>query len=112
MIRRPFLVAPIALACLLASQGLYASPVNMVTPVNAMFARSKTVKFQLRNASDAAMDFKAGDTTLTLKAGEIIKLDLPVGTRIVTITASSAHPAGTLVLEVANGFSGSTVTLH
>jgi hypothetical protein len=112
MIRRSFLVAPIALACLLASQAIYASPVNMVTPVNAMFSRSKTVKFQLHNASSSAMDLKAGDTTLTLKAGETLKLDLPAGTRIVTLTASSAHPAGTLVLEVANQFSGSTVTLH
>jgi hypothetical protein len=112
MIRRPFLVAPIALACLLASQAIYASPVNMVTPVNAMFSRSKTVKFQLHNASAAEMDFKAGDTALTLKAGETIKLDLPVGTRIVTTTASDVHPAGTVVLEVASGFSGSTVTLR
>ncbi|HUZ93407.1 MAG TPA: hypothetical protein VMU57_00685 [Edaphobacter sp.] len=112
MIRRPFLVAPIAIACLFASQGLYASRVNMIAPVNAMFVRSKTVKFQLHNASAAAMDLKAGDTALTLKAGETIKLDLPTGTRIVTNAASSAHPAGTLVLEVSTGFSGSTVTLR
>jgi hypothetical protein len=112
MIRRPFLIAPIAIACLFASQAIYASPVNMIAPVNAMFSRTKTVKFQLRNASDSAMDLKAGDTPLTLKAGETMKLELPAGTRIVTITASSTHPAGTLVLEVASMFSGSTVTLH
>lgn len=112
MIRRSFLVAPIVVACLLASQAIYASPVNMVAPVNAMFARSKTVKFQLHNASSAGMDLKAGDTTLALKAGETVKLNLPAGTRIVTTTASSAHPAGTLVLEVSTTFNGSTVTLR
>jgi len=112
MIRRPFLVAPIAIVCLFASQAIYASPVNRITPINAMFARSKTVKFQLRNASAESMDLKAGDTALTLKAGETLKLELPTGTRIVTITANSTHPAGTLVLEVASAFSGSTVTLR
>lgn len=112
MIRRPLLVAPLAVACLFASQGLYASPVNMIAPVNAMFSRSKTVKFQLHNASAAVMDLKAGDTVVTLKAGETISLDLPAGTKIVTNTASSAHPAGTLILEVSNGFGGSTVTLR
>jgi hypothetical protein len=112
MIRRPLFIAPITIACLFASQAIYASPVNMVAPVNAMFARSKTVKFQLHNASDSAMDLKAGDTVMTLKAGATIKLDLPAGTKIVTNTDSSAHPAGTLVLEVSTGFSGSTVTLR
>ena len=112
MIRRSLLVTPIAIACLFASQALYASPVNMHAPVNAMFARSRTVKFQLHNASASPMDLKAGDTVLTLKAGETIKVDLAPGTRIVTNSATSAHPAGTMVLEVSTGFSGSTVTLN
>jgi hypothetical protein len=112
MIRRSLLAAPIAAACLLLSQGLYASPVNMHVPVNAMFARSKTVKFQLHNGSDSPMDLKAGETVMTLKAGETVKLDLPSGTRIVTNSATSAHPAGTLVIEVSSMFSGSTVTIH
>lgn len=112
MIRRSLLVAPIAIACLFASQALYASPANFHAPVNAMFARSKTVKFQLHNASSSPMDLKAGDTVLTLKAGETIKLDLAAGTRIVTMAATATHPAGTLVLEVSTGFDGSTVTLN
>ena len=32
MIRRSLLVTPIAIACLFASQALYASPVNMHAP--------------------------------------------------------------------------------
>ncbi|MDW5265833.1 MULTISPECIES: hypothetical protein [Acidobacteriaceae] len=112
MIRHSLFVTPIAVACLFASQALYASPINMGAPTNAMFARSKTVKFQLHNASAAAMDLKAGDTVVTLKAGETIHLELAPGTRIVTNSATDAHPAGTIVLEVSAGFSGSTVTLN
>lgn len=112
MIRRLSLVAPIAIACLCATQAIYASPLNMAAPVNAMFARSKTVKFQLHNASALTMDLKAGDTVMTLKAGETIKVDLAPGTRIVTNSATNAHPAGTLVLEVSTEFNGSTVTLN
>jgi len=112
MIRRSLLIAPIAVTCLFASQVLHASPVNMHTPLNAMFARSKTVKFQLHNGSESPMDLKVGETVLTVKAGETVKLDLAAGTRILTNSATTTHPAGTLVLEVSTMFSGSTVTLH
>lgn len=112
MNRRSLFIAPLAIACLFASQAIYASPVNMLSPVNAMFARSKTIKFALHNGSTATMDLKAGDTVVTLKAGETIHLELAPGTRIVTNSATDAHPAGTIVLEVSAGFSGSTVTLH
>lgn len=112
MIRRSLLVAPIAAACLLLSQGLYASPINTHASINAMFARSKTVKFQLCNGSSSPMDLKVGETVMTVKAGETVKLDLAAGTRILTNSATSTHPAGTLVLEVSTSFSGSTVTLR
>ncbi len=112
MFRRSLFIAPFAVATLLATQVLYASPIKVITPVNAMFARSKTIKFSIRNASDAPMDLKAGDAVMTVKAGETMTLNLAPGTRIVTNSANSTHPAGTLVLEVSAGFSGSTVTLH
>lgn len=111
-IRRSCFVPPIALACLLTAQALYAAPVTVTPGVHAMFARSKTVKFKLHNGSAAAMDLRAGETSMTLKAGETVALDLPSGTRIVTNSASGDQPAGTLVLEVTPGFSGTTITLH
>jgi hypothetical protein len=49
---------------------------------------------------------------MTVKVGETVTIDLPVGTRIVTNSASNAHPAGTLILQVAAGFDGTTITLH
>jgi hypothetical protein len=112
MIRRSLLVAPLALSCLLASQAIYAAPLSVFNPVHAMFGRSKMVKFDLHNASDSPMDLKAGDKVVTVKAGETITLELPPGTRILTNTASNAHPAGTLMLEVSPGFSGTTITLR
>lgn len=112
MIRRSLFLAPLAVACLFASQAVYASPVNGLSPVNAMFARSKTVKFALRNASATPMELKAGDTVMTIKAGETLAVNLAPGTRIVTNSASSDRPSGTLILEVSASFSGSTVTLH
>jgi hypothetical protein len=112
MIRRSLFIAPLAVACLFISQAVYASPLNLVGPTHAMFSRSKTVKFSLHNASSASMDLRAGDTVMTLKAGETLAINLPAGTRIVTNVATNDHPAGTLVLQVATGFGGTTVTLH
>ncbi len=112
MMHRSLFVAPLAVACLFVSQAVYASPVNLAGPTHAMFSRSKTVKFSLHNASASSMDLRAGDTVMTLKAGETIAINLPAGTRIVTNMATNEHPAGTLVLQVADGFNGTTVTLH
>jgi hypothetical protein len=112
MIRRSLFIAPLAVVCLFASQAVYASPVSVLSPVNAMFARSKTIKFALRNASASPMELKAGDTVMTLKAGETLSVNLPPGTRIVTTSDSGNHPSGTLILEVSASFNGSTVTLH
>ena len=112
MIRNSLFITPLAGACLLASQAVYASPVRVLTPTNAMFARSKSIKFELHNASASPMELKAGDTVMTLKAGETISVNLAPGTRIVTNAASSNHPAGTLVLEVSAAFNGSTITLR
>lgn len=112
MIRRSLFVAPLAIACLFTSQAIYASPINLLPPTHAMFARSKTIKFALHNASAATMDLKAGDTVVRLKAGETLHLELAPGTRIVTNSATDAHPAGAILLEVSAAFSGSTVTLN
>jgi hypothetical protein len=112
MFRRSLFVAPLAIACLFASQAMYASPINLLPSAHAMFARSKTVKFALHNASAATMDLKAGDTVVTLKAGETVHLELAPGTRIVTNSTTGTHPAGTIVVEVSTEFGGSTVTLN
>jgi len=112
MIRRSLFIAPLAVACLFISQAVYASPLNLVGPTHAMFSRSKTVKFSLHNASATSMDLRAGDTVMTLKAGETLSINLPAGTRIVTNVATNDHPAGTLVLQVATAFDGTIVTLH
>jgi hypothetical protein len=112
MLRRSIFVASLAVACLFVSQTVYASSVVFASSVHAMFARSKTIRFELHNASPSPLNLRAGDKVMTVKVDETITVDLPVGTRIVTNVASDAHPAGTLVLQVAAGFDGTTVTLH
>lgn len=111
MIHRCLFVTPLAVACLFVSQAAYASPVSSLNPSHAIFSKSKTVKFELHNASASPLDLRAGETAIKLKAGETITVSLPPGTRIVTNVATSAHPAGTLILEVAPGFNGTTITL-
>lgn len=112
MLRRAIFVAPLAIASLFVSQAVYASPILFADSVHAMFSKTKMVKFELHNASPSSLDLRAGEKVMTVKVGETITIDLPVGTRIVTNTASNAHPAGTLVLQVAAGFDGTTITLH
>ncbi len=117
MIRRYLLAAPLAVACLFSSQAVYASPVGNFTPAHAAFARSmfsksKTVKLSLRNESSSTMDFRAGDKIFTVEAGKTVTVDVPPGTRIVSNSATTTKPAGTLIVEVSSNLGGSTIILR
>lgn len=90
---------------------VYASPVNLHGPLNAMFAKEKTVKLSLRNGSAASVEVKVGEELMTLTAGQSVNLNLPVGTRIVANTDTSTVKAGTLIAQVSKELSGAVVTL-
>jgi hypothetical protein len=76
-----------------------------------MFAKSKTVKFELRNTSASSMELRAGEKIITLEAGKTVTVKLPLGTRILTNAATDKHPAGTLIVEVNSSLDGVTIDL-
>jgi hypothetical protein len=91
----------------------YAAAGSMHSPVHAMFFKGeKKIKFSLRNETGAPIELKIGDQVTTLKAGEVIPVKLPVGTRITTNTATQNHPAGSLIVEVSDSmYSDSTLSI-
>lgn len=105
--RNLFAIATIA-ASLIVSPAVYAAT-SIHAPVNAMFAKSKTVKLILVNDSGAPMEVKAGSDTLQLAAGKPVTVNLPVGTRVTATTASPTHAAGALIAEVSNALNGATL---
>ena len=76
-----------------------------------MFAKEKTVRLSLHNGSASSIELKVGENIMTLAAGQIVKVDLPVGTRIITNTATSNAPAGALITQVTQELSGAVLTL-
>jgi hypothetical protein len=97
---------------LLAAPAVYAAPASISSPVHAMFTKSSTVKFNLRNDSGSVMEVKIGDKVMTLAPGKPVGLNLPVGTRIVANTATSKCAAGALIEEVIKDHSGATIVIH
>ena len=79
---------------------VHAAPTSFHGPINAMFAKEKTVKLSLHNGSASPIELKVGENIMTLAAGQIVKVDLPVGTRIITNTTTSNAPAGALITQV------------
>jgi hypothetical protein len=108
------LVVAFASTALLAAPTVYASPVNIASPVHAMFGKSKvsTVKFSLRNDSAAPIDVKIDDKVVTLDPGKLVDLNLPVGTRIVANTATPNHAVGSLIEEVNKAHAGATIVIR
>ena len=90
---------------------VHAAPTSFHGPINAMFAKEKTVKLSLHNGSASPIELKVGENIMTLAAGQIVKVDLPVGTRIITNTATSNAPAGALITQVTKELSGAVLTL-
>ena len=109
---RTFLLATAAIvAALSTSHIVYAAPTSIHTPVDAMFAKEKTVKLSLRNGSAATVEVRVGEELMTLNAGQYVNLNVPVGTRIVVNSDTPAVKAGTLIAQVSKELGGSTVTL-
>jgi hypothetical protein len=108
---RILLAAAAVVAALPTSHFVHAAPTTLHAPVNAMFAKEKTVKLSLRNGGTSSIELKVGDNLMTLAAGQVVKVDLPIGTRIVTNTTTSNAPAGTLITQVSPELSGAVLTV-
>jgi len=113
MIRRYLLFAsPLALVCLLSCPAIHASPVRGFVPAHAIFGKTKTVKVELRNTTQAPIALHAGEQNITVEPGKTITLSLPAGTRITTARNTSKHPAGTLIIQVYSGLNGAVIDLN
>ncbi len=108
---RTLLVAAAVVAALPTSHFVHAAPTSLHAPINAMFAKEKKVKLSLHNGSAAPIELKVGDNLMTLAAGQIVKVDLPIGTRIVTNSTTSNAQAGTLITQVSKDLSGAVLTV-
>jgi hypothetical protein len=108
---RNFVITAAVVAAMVTPHIVYATPVNFHAPLNAMFAKEKTVKLSLKNGSSSSVEVKVGEEVMTLTAGQAVNLNLPVGTRIIANTDTATVKAGTLIAEVSKELSGSVVTL-
>jgi hypothetical protein len=106
--RNPIAIAVIAVS-LVAPSVVFASPAGIHSPVNAMFGKTKTIKFTLRNDSSAPMELKVGEEIVTLDAGKSLEVKLPSGARILANSATQIHQAGTVIAEVTDSLSGAVV---
>ena len=108
------LTLAVAAVSLLAVPAVYAAPARISSPVQAMFGKTKsaTVKLSLRNDSGSAMEVKVGDKVMTLDPGKPVTLNLEVGTRIVSNSATPNHPAGSLIEEVISDHNNATIIIR
>jgi methionine-rich copper-binding protein CopC len=111
MNRRSILAIALVAATTLSTQAVYAAPSTITVPVHAMFAKVKTVKLSLRNASPAAIELRAGDSVIKIDAGKTIDVSLPAGTRIVTNAPTPHHQTGDVVVEVQSSLNGATIAI-
>jgi hypothetical protein len=109
---RNLVILAAVVTALITPNVVNASPVNLHAPFNAMFAKEKTIKLSLRNASTSPIEVKVGEELMTLTAGQAVNLNVPVGTRIVANTDTSTIKAGTLITQVSKELSGTVVTLR
>jgi hypothetical protein len=102
-------LAVIASTFLAAAPAIYAAPVSIASPVHAMFKKSGTVTFSLRNDTDKEIQVSVGDNVMTLAPGKPISLNLPVGTKILSKSDTPSHPAGTVIAQVISDYNGATI---
>jgi len=106
---RSAVAVSVALLGLSASTAAYAAPTFLTVPVHAMFAKSKLVKFSVRNDTNAALELKVGEDIMTIDAGKTVALKLAVGTRILSNATTPTHEAGSLLTEVSPQLDDATI---
>ena len=94
---------------LLAPSAVYALPASARVPANEMFAKTKTIHFQLLNDSKSAMEFKVGDNVVKVDAGKSLNISLPVGARVLCSSETPLHPSGSVIAEVTDSLNGAIV---
>jgi len=108
MKRHSSLAIAVIATTLLAPSAIFAAPA-IHSPVNAMFSKTKTIKFTLTNDSNATMDLKVGDDLVKLEPGKSVSVNLPLGARVVANSATPLHEAGSVIAEVSNSLSGAII---
>ena len=103
------LAATVVTISLLAPSAAFAAPASIHVPVNAMFAKTKTIHFKLLNDSGSAMEFKVGDNVVKVDAGKTLNIELPVGARVLCSSATPLHQSGSVIAEVTNSLNGAIV---
>jgi hypothetical protein len=106
---RSFLAATLAVT-LLSAPALIAAPVDYtINPGHSMSGKTKTVTLLLRNDTGTAIEIRAGETIMQLAVDKTISIKCPVGTTIVTDTATPHHKVGDVLVAVSSTLSGTTV---
>ena len=109
MKRRNLLATVVISSSLLVSQAVFAAPANIHSPANAMFGKTKTVKFVLVNDSGSPMEVKCGDDIVKLDAGKPVTVKLIIGTRVVANSTTPLHQTGSLIAEVSDSLNGAVL---
>jgi hypothetical protein len=106
---RNLFVATIAVAASLSTTPAVYAAISVHSPVNAMFGKTKTIKFEISNDTASPMELKAGEEVIKVDAKKTMTVNLAPGTRITCNSATPAHEAGSLIAEVSNQLSGATI---
>jgi hypothetical protein len=112
MNHRNVVTAMVLGASMLTGEAVYAAPVAVHVPVNAIFGNVKTVKFSLHNNSTDVVKVKAGDTEMTLAPGKTVDLKLPVGTKVLAETESKNYHVGDVVATATQDLTYATVVMN
>lgn len=94
----------------LAGSAASASRLAVRVPVNAMFGKTHTVSFRIRNDSGQPMKIKAGAQEMTLEPGKATPVKLNVGEQIVILEETAQRPSGTVLTTVSASLSDATLS--
>jgi hypothetical protein len=91
----------------------YAAVASVHPSVHALFfSGEKKIKFNISNETGIPLELKVGDKLTTLKPGEVMGFKLPVGTRIISNTATDHLHVGDVIVDVSSSmYNDSTIRI-
>lgn len=112
MTRRIVMGTMVMAASLLSSGAVYAQPAAMHVPVHAIFAKSKTVSFTLRNDTKETVELSVNGSTMSLAPGKSANVKAIAGEKVLAANTTEHYAQGTVIVVASAAIADAAIVLH
>lgn len=100
------------MASLIGSEAVYAQPAAIHVPVHAIFAKTKMVRFTLRNETKEMVQVSVNGGTVDIAPGASSNVKAADGEKILAANSTAHYAVGTVIVVATSAISDASIVLR